>query len=294
MNIKTYKEKIIAGQELTKDEVLSLCSIEDKDSLYSLANQIREHFTGNYFDTCSIINAKSGKCSEDCAWCAQSVFHKTGADVYPLISAEEAIKMARHNAAKGIRKFSLVTSGKRIAGKEADDVCEIYKKLQKEVDIELCASMGLLEKEVLQKLKDSGVKNYHCNLESSPKFFRTLCHTHSIEDKLKTLNTAKEVGLNICSGGIIGMGESFEDRVDWAFTLRELGVTSIPLNILNPIKGTKLEGVSPLSDQEILTTFAMFRLVNPKAMIRFAGGRLQIGHIQEKALLSGINAALMG
>lgn len=294
MNIKIYKEKILSGENLTKEEVLTLCSIEDKEALYALANEVREHFAGNHFDTCSIINAKSGRCSEDCKWCSQSAFHKTNADVYPLIPVSEAIDMARHNASKGIKKFSLVTSGKRIVGKEADAVCDIYRRLGKEVDIELCASMGLLDKEVLQKLKESGVKNYHCNLETSPRFFKTLCTTHTIEDKLETLKAAKEIGLNICSGGIMGMGESFEDRVDWALTLRELNVMSIPLNILNPIKGTKLENTLPLSDEEVLTSFAMFRLVNPRSMIRFAGGRLQIEHIQEKALKAGVNAALMG
>ena len=143
-------------------------------------------------------------------------------------------------------------------------------------------------------LKESGVKNYHCNLETAPSFFANLCTTHTSEEKIETLKNAKSAGLNVCSGGIIGMGESFADRVDWAITLRELGVMSIPLNILNPIKGTKLENAERLSDEEILTTFAMFRFVNPKAMIRFAGGRLQIEHIQEKALMGGINAALMG
>lgn len=294
MNINIYKEKILSGENLTKEEIINLCALEDKEALYALANEVRIHFMGNRFDTCSIINAKSGRCSEDCKWCSQSAFHKTDAEVYPLIPAAEAIDMARHNAAKGIGKFSLVTSGKRIAGKEADALCEIYRQLGKEVNIELCASLGLVDKEVLLKLKESGVKNYHCNLETSPRFFKTLCTTHTLEDKLETLKAAKEVGMNVCSGGIMGMGETFEDRVEWALTLRELGVLSIPLNILNPIKGTKLEKVTPLSDEEILTTFAMFRFVNPRAMIRFAGGRLQIEHIQEKAIMAGVNAALMG
>lgn len=294
MNINIYKEKIMAGEDLTKEEILTLCATTDKEALYALANEVREHFTGNRFDTCSIINAKSGRCSEDCKWCSQSAFHQTNADVYALIPASEAVAMARHNADKGIKKFSLVTSGKRISGKEVDAVCDIYRELGKEVDIELCASLGLVDKEVMRKLKESGVKNYHCNLETSPRFFKTLCTTHTIEEKLETLKAAKEAGLNTCSGGIMGMGENFEDRVEWALTLRELGVKSIPLNILNPIKGTKLEGVAPLSDEEVLTTFAMFRLVNPRAMIRFAGGRLQIAHIQEKALQAGVNAALMG
>ncbi|MBE9487565.1 MAG: biotin synthase BioB [Bacteroidetes bacterium] len=294
MKISEIKEKILNNQNITREEALELNNIKNKEELYKLANEIREHFNGNDFDTCSIINAKSGKCSEDCKWCSQSVFHKTNADIYPLIDTEKIIDNASYNAKKGIRKVSLVTSGKRISGDDAIQIYEIYKTLKKKVNIGLCASMGLVEKSVLQELKNSGVDNYHCNIETSPKIFKTLCTTHSFDEKIETLKNARAVGMNICSGGIIGMGETFEDRVDMALTLRDLGVTSIPLNILNPIKGTKLENTKPLSDEEVLTTFAMFRLVNPKARIRFAGGRLQIEHIQRKALLGGVNAALMG
>lgn len=294
MDLKSLKEKIYAGEDVSRDEAIALQYMENKEELYSAANEIREHFTGNVFDTCSIINAKSGQCSEDCKWCSQSVYHKTHAEVYPLLDAEVIIEAARYNASKGIGKFSLVTSGKKVSGKLAENLCSIYKRLNEEVEIELCASLGLVSKDVLKMLKESGVKNYHCNLETAPSFFGKLCTTHTAEEKIETLKNAKEAGLNVCSGGIIGMGETFVDRVDWAITLRDLGVMSIPLNILNPIKGTKLENAERLSDEEILTTFAMFRFVNPKAMIRFAGGRLQIEHIQEKALIGGINAALMG
>ncbi len=294
MDWKELAAKIKNGYLISRNEALELASAPDKNALYSLANELREHFSGNHFDICSIMNARSGRCSEDCKWCAQSRHYHTDTEIYPLVTSDEAVALAAHNAKKGVHRFSLVTSGRTMSPKETEKACEIYKNIQKHVDIKLCASMGLLEKEELQALYDSGVKRYHCNLETAPSFFPKLCTTHTTEDKLKTIRYAKEVGMEICSGGIIGMGESMEQRIEFAFTLRETGVDSIPINILTPIKGTPLENTQPLTDEEILTTVALFRIINPATVLRLAGGRKLVAHIQKQLLHNGINAVITG
>ncbi|MDP4271005.1 MAG: biotin synthase BioB [Bacteroidota bacterium] len=295
LSVSQLEEKVLSGERLTEEEALWLALHAEKEALYAAANRIREHFCGNKMDLCTILNAKSGKCSEDCKWCSQSAHHKTNIQVYDLVNPQEAFQQAKHNEAAGAHKFSLVTSGRAISHHHLDKLCKIYSDLKKETPkLELCASMGLLDREKMQKLVETGVKNYHCNIETAPSFFSELCSTHTTEEKIETIRIARDLGMGICSGGIIGMGETMEQRVEMALTLQELEVESIPLNILNPIEGTKLENQSPLTDEEILTTIAVFRFVNPKAMIRFAGGRNLILHIQDKALKAGINAALIG
>jgi len=295
LTISQLEEKVLSGERLSPEEALWLAQFAEKEALYAAANRIREHFCGNKMDLCTIVNAKSGKCSEDCKWCSQSAHHQTNIQVYDLINPEEAYSQARHNEAAGAHKFSLVTSGRALSHHHLDKLCNIYKYVAKETPkLQLCASMGLLDSEKLQKLIDSGVKNYHCNIETAPSFFSELCSTHTTEEKIETIRTARSLGMGICSGGIIGMGETVEQRVEMALVLQELEVESIPLNILNPIAGTALENQSPLTDEEILSTIAVFRFTNPKAMIRFAGGRNLILHIQDKALKAGINAALIG
>lgn len=286
--------KVIGGELINAEEAFLLVQFNDKEKLYQAANRIREFFCGNHIDLCTIVNAKSGKCSEDCKWCSQSNKYKTGIETYGLIDFNDAYSQAMHNEKAGAHKFSLVTSGRTISNSNLDQLCSIYKKVGKESKLELCASMGLLDREKLQKLIDSGVKNYHCNIETAPSFFPKLCSTHTLEEKISTLKTARELGLHLCCGGIIGMGETLEQRIEMGITLQNLGVESIPLNILNPIPRTPLENQKPLSDEEILTTIALFRFLNPKALIRFAGGRMLILHIQDEALKAGINAALIG
>ena len=187
-----------------------------------------------------------------------------------------------------------MTSGRALSDGETDRVCGIYRRIGSEVDISLCASLGLLSKEQLVRLRQSGVRRYHCNLETAPSYFGELCTTHTQQQKLQTIAWAREAGLEICCGGIIGMGETMEDRVDLALTVRELGVKSIPMNVLNPIPGTPLEGAAPLADEEVLTTVAVFRFINPDAFLRFAGGRALIAHIEEDAIRAGINSAIVG
>lgn len=287
-------EKIVSGYRLSYDEAVKIMNECELDELCTLADQLRNHFCGNKFDTCSIINARSGRCSENCKWCSQSKYHNTDIEVYPLLENDVIVEAAQYNAAKGVGRFSLVTSGRAMSGKEIDKVCDTYREIGGKIGIKLCASMGLLKKEDLQKLRDAGVERYHCNLETAPSYFPTLCSTHTTDEKLKTIRWAQEVGMKICSGGIIGMGETAEQRVELAVTLREAGVDSIPVNILNPIPGTPLENTKKLTDDEILRSFAMFRIVNPQAQIRFAGGRTLINTVQTRALKAGVSAAIVG
>lgn len=294
MNFEDIKNRILKGEEISYDEAVILANTDKKEELYNLANEIREELLGNDFHTCSILNAKSGKCSEDCKWCSQSAHHNTDVETYDIIDKDTAMEMARQNANYGVKNFSLVTSGHSVSNKNLKVFCEMYKEMKEETGIHTCASMGLLTKDQLTQLKEAGVGHYHCNLETAPSYFHKLCSTHTIEDKIETITYAKELGFNICSGGIIGMGESQEQRVELACKLREIGATSIPVNVLNPITGTPLEDAHPLSDEEILTSFAMFRIINPKAQIRFAGGRNIYKHIEKLALKTGVNASLVG
>lgn len=292
--ISGLEAKIKDGYRLGYDEAVALMRTIPAEELYALADRLRRHYHGNRIDTCSIMNARSGRCSEDCKWCAQSKFHCTPIDVYPLVDAPEALKEAAYNAAKGVNRFSLVTSGRTLTDAETDKVCDIYRQIGREHKIHLCASLGLLGKKQLQKLKESGVEHYHCNLETAPSHFPTLCSTHTQEEKMRTIGWAKEAGMKICSGGIFGMGESAGQRIEMAVALQELGAVSIPVNILNPIEGTQLAGTPPLTDTEVLTAIAMMRIVNPEAHIRLAGGRNRIKHIERQALGGGISASIVG
>ncbi|CDN32466.1 Biotin synthase [Mucinivorans hirudinis] len=294
MTVKDIESQIFSGKNISHEQTVYISDNWATEKICELADKVRAHFMGSKIDTCSIMNARSGRCSEDCKWCSQSVHHKSKIDIYPLVGKDDAVANALDNHSKGVGRFSLVTSGRAMTDREVDKACDIYNAIAQKCSIYLCASMGLLSKNQLQRLKDCGVGHYHCNIETAPSYFSKLCTTHTFEDKLRTIDWAKEVGLKICSGGIIGMGETMAQRVEMAFVLREIGVVSIPINILNPIEGTALEAAEALSDDEVLRTFGLFRLVNPQAHIRFAGGRTRISHIQARALRSGVSAALVG
>lgn len=292
--IESLKEKVIKGGEISREEAILLSNVKDKQALYKAAGVIRDKMAGRRFDTCSIINARSGRCSENCKWCAQSAVFKTNVEEYELIDEATCLEMAGLNAEYGVDKFSFVTSGRALSDKNIDRLCSYARKIKSQSDLHLCASMGLLKKDQLQRLLDSGIKRYHCNLETSPRYFSSLCTTHTTAEKIATIRAAQEIGMEVCSGGIIGMGETMEDRIDLALTLRELGIKSIPMNILNPIPGTPLEGMSPLADDDILTTIAVYRFIHPDAYLRFAGGRMLIAHIEAEAIEAGINSAIVG
>lgn len=293
--IETLKQKVLSGELINKEEALKIASHTNKNEIYDAAHEITRHFMGNKFDTCSIVNAKSGNCSEDCKWCAQSGHYKTKVNLYPLLSAEECVKHANYNNQHGIGRFALVTSGKRVSDKEMENIIKIVREIKKDSNIKCCASMGLLSRDQLKALRESGVENYHCNIESSPEYFKKLCSTHTTGQKLETIRNAREFGFRICSGGIIGMGETIDDRIDMALLLQKEEILSIPINLLQPISGTPLEGTPTLSQEEILTTIALFRFINPKAYLRFSGGRMLISNeTQLKALHIGVNAAIIG
>lgn len=277
------------------EEAVALSEIENTDALCDAANEIRQFFCGSRVDSCSIINARSGRCGENCKWCAQSAHFHTGVEEYGNIDAEEALALARYNDSRGISRFSLVTSGRKVDKKDMPHFCDIYRQLARETNLYLCASMGLIDEEEMAMLRDAGVKRYHCNLESAPSFFHTLCTTHTTEDKIQTIRAAKKVGLTVCSGGIIGMGETMKQRIELAMTLRDLDVDSVPINILIPIPGTPLQDMPPISEDEVARTVALFRFILPDKYLRFAGGRARLSkQAERRILLGGMNGVLMG
>jgi adenosylmethionine-8-amino-7-oxononanoate aminotransferase len=294
--IDKLKEKVLGGFPLDKEEACLLSQTVDKESLYEASAEITRKCASRKYNLCCIQNAKSGKCSEDCKWCSQSAFHKCKIDIYGLVDEADALANLEHAKKNGIEKFSLVTSGKRLSDYEFEKILRIYKKMNEEKgNCELCASLGLLSKEQLKALKEAGLRNYHCNLETAPSFFPELCTTHTFEDKIRTLQWAREAGIHICSGGIIGMGETMEQRIELAFELNKIGSISIPINILDPIPGTTLENSLPLGDEEILTTVALFRFINPKAYLRMSGGKAKLSaELKSRMLYVGINASITG
>ena len=292
-DIEKFKEKVLNGGMLNKEEILKIQN-EDLNQLMKGADEIRRKLCGNKFSLCTIINGKSGRCSENCRYCAQSVHFRTYAKEYGLLDSDTVLKSAESNCSQGVHRFSIVTSGRKLTSKEVDEVADIYNSINDECSIELCASHGLLSYEELKKLKEAGVTRYHNNLETSRRYFPNICTTHTYDEKIATIKNAMKAGLQVCSGGIIGMGESMEDRVDMAFTLRELNVNSVPINILNPIKGTPLENMKHISYDEVLRTVALFRFIMPKTQIRLAGGRALLDDKWKIVFQSGVNAAISG
>ena len=292
--LKSLTDKILKeNYHITKQESLSLIDTDLKELSLS-AEKIRKKFCSNKFDMCSIISGKSGKCSENCKFCAQSSHYKTSIKEYPLLDTKNIFKEAKHNADKKVKRFSIVTSGKKLTDKEIDSVCQTYKDIKKGCNILLCASMGLLSYEQLVKLKQAGVTRYHCNLETSRKFFPNVCSTHTYDDKINTIELAKKAGLEICSGGIFGLGETFEDRIDMFFDIYKLEIKSVPINVLNPIKGTPFENNRILTSEEIARTVAIARFILPNAFIRLAGGRLLFKDKGVSLFSCGANATITG
>lgn len=295
--IKSIEEKVLGGQGISFEESMKLADLEEKEDIVELcnsANKVREFFCGKKVDLCTIMNAKSGRCTEDCKFCAQSAHYKTSVEVYELVSKEAALKLARENENEGVNRFSLVTSGRGTTGSDFEKILDIYEDLNKEIKMDLCASLGILGYEELLKLKEKGITMYHHNLETSRDYYEKICTTHSYDERIDTINAASRAGMDVCSGGIIGLGESLEDRVKLAFQLRDLGVKSIPVNVLNPINGTPLENAERLSQEEILKTIAIFRLINPEALIRLAGGRNLIDEFGKNCFNAGANATITG
>lgn len=289
-------DRIVDGYRVrSEDELLSIVESTPADDLYEGCHRLTRALCGDGFDTCSIINVKSGLCPEDCQWCAQSAHYRTGCETHGILSATVCAAQAKQNRAQGIKRFSLVASGKRPSEVDVSKYVRLYEDIASKTDIHCCASLGLACEDSLRALYRAGVTTYHCNMETAPSYFSRLCTTHTQEDKLQTLESAQRVGMKVCSGGILGMGESRRQRAEFALFLFGLGVQSIPLNFLHPIPGTPLGDLPVMSEQEMLLTVALFRLANPSAFLRFAGGREQFSlSAQKQALYIGINAAITG
>lgn len=263
--------------------------------LYAAASALRERFKGKDIQLCCIINAKSGRCSEDCKFCAQSSHYNTEAPIYPLLSADKIIEEAKTVAGYGVKRYGIVTSGKRISGdKEWREILAAVEGVRK-IGVLPCASLGIVGAERMAQLRDAGLYRYHHNLETSRSFFPNICTTHDYEEDVDTVRAAKEAGLSVCSGGLIGLGEAMEHRIEMAFTLKELDVDSVPMNILNPIPGTPLADIASLSPQEILATIAIYRFILPSKDIRLCGGKEKnLRQLLPLGILAGCSALMTG
>lgn len=293
--IEKYKNKILDGGQLTDNEVYSLADVRDSSALREAAAELTRKICRPHFESCSIVNARSGKCPENCKWCAQSAHFSTGCETYDMVDETTCMEAARSNARRGVERFSLVASGKAVRGKALDEICRLLKKAKDETGIKTCASLGLMDEESLKALKEAGATRYHCNIETAPSHFATLCTTHTMKDKFRTIEAARRVGLDICSGGIIGMGESRRQRAEFALALRRARPCSIPLNILSPIPGTPLENIELISFDEILDTIAIFRFTHPATELRFAGGRARFTEDEQLRMMEvGINGGIVG
>ena len=295
--ILTYANRVLNGGEITPDEAIELIHTSDEDTmiLLAMADKIKQQFNDNTVDLCAIVNARSGKCPENCKFCAQSAHHDTGVQEYPFMDDESILNAARKAKEAGAIRFSIVTSGRNTSNpNEFAQIIRVLKKIREEIGLEICCSLGLLTYDQAVKLKEIGVTRYHSNIETAPSHFKDICSTHNYQDKMSTISNAKKAGIRVCSGGILGLNETLEQRVEMAFELKRLGVDSVPLNILNPIKGTPFEHNKALAPLEILRTFAVFRFILPKALIRTAGGReVNLRDLQAYALTGGLNGLMV-
>ena len=293
-----YAEKVLKGGEISREEAIELIKVPDQDTmlLLAMADRIRQRFNGDEVDVCAIVNARSGRCPENCKFCAQSAHYHTGVTEYPLLSVDELVAAAKKAKEAGAVRFSIVTSGR--GQSKADDfenILQALTRIREEVSIEICTSLGILTPEQANKLKEVGVTRYHANIETAPSHFPDICSTHSYEDKMSTIQAAKDAGIRVCSGGILGLNETPEQRVEMAFELKRLNIDSIPLNLLNQIEGTPFENNKSLTALEILRAFAVFRFILPKALIRTAGGReVNLRDLQALALNGGMNGIMVG
>lgn len=294
MNALDLAQEIINGRRITREDDLTFFLQCDLKELCEGADRIREHFIGDKVDLCSIINGRSGRCPEDCKYCAQSAHHHTDCEVYDFLPEEKIVEACKLNESEGVDRFSIVTAGRALDGEEFDKAIHAFETMHRECKIDLCASMGFLNEEQLHRLHEAGVTSYHHNIETSRRNFPNICTTHTYEQKIETLKKVKAEGMCACSGGIIGMGETWEDRLDMAVSLAELGIDSIPINALMPIKGTPLEELPRLTEDEILRTIAFFRYINPLANIRLAAGRALLTNDGEIAFQSGASATITG
>jgi len=295
--ISTVLDCVLSGSAIDYASVSELSHAEGADlwDLFAASGRVREHFRGRTVDICSIVNAKSGACSEDCSYCAQSVHHSTGASVYPLISVDQMTEAAQSAKKNGAKRFCIVTSGRGIDS--PDDLKNIAHGIERvrESGLSPCATLGTLTKDQLAYLKDAGLQRYHHNIETSREYFPRICTSHSFDERLEVLSNARALGLSACSGGIFGMGESMDDRIKMAFTLKEIDVDSVPINFLMPIMGTPLENVTAIAPLEALHAIALFRLILPEKEIRVCAGRgTALGQLHPLIFAAGADGFMIG
>lgn len=289
----TLTEKVLNGGQITEEEALKLYG-EPLEELCESADRIRRHFCGSRFDLCTIINGKSGRCSENCRFCAQSAHNHTGVTEYPLLPDDEIVAQAKRDHEQGVLRYSIVTSGKRLSDGEVEQMCGVIRRIRSEVGIQVCVSFGLLNEEQYRKLKEAGASRVHNNLETSGENFANVCTTHTFDDKINAIRAAQAAGLAVCSGGIMGLGETPKDRISMAMSLRELGIKSVPVNMLNPIPGTPFEKNPRLTADDMRRIVAVYRFILPEASIRLAGGRGLLEDKGKGCFVSGANAAISG
>src|SRR6516165_9335915 len=298
--IAALGQRVLGGGHITRDEALWLFNLEssaDILDLLSWANRIREQFKGNKIHLCSIVNAKAGACSENCSFCAQSAFYQTGSPRYGFVDPEPVQQAGEEAKKNGVTAVGLVAAWKGLnEGPMLDEVCDRIREMKADGKTRPDASLGIIKSQgVADRLKEAGVECYGHNLESSRRFFPQTCTTHTFDDRLETIGYLKKAGIKICSGGIIGMGETREDRCDLAFALKEIGANVVPINILNPIKGTPFENNEPLPVMEILKTIACFRFILPRQEIMIAGGRtVNLRDAQSMIFMAGASALMVG
>lgn len=292
--LQELEKKILAGGLLDFDEVSELSETVELEALFGSADRICRHFHGNRVDLCTIMNVKSGKCPENCKYCAQSGHYATGVAEYPLLEVDEIVRRAREHEREGVHRFAPVSSGRGLEGADFERILEVVRELKAQTNLEICGSFGIIASEQAFRLKAAGLDRYHHNVETCQEFYGQICDTHSYAERRETLQAVREAGLEICCGGIIGLGETMEQRIQMALEIRELGVKSVPVNVLHPVPGTPLEHLAVLEPLEILRTMALFRLILPDVWIRYAGGRMALGEWQSKGLQAGVNAALVG
>lgn len=288
-------DEIIDGRRLAKEEDFSFLLEADLEELCRGADKIRQALCGNKADLCSIINGRSGRCSENCKFCAQSSHNPTDCEVYDFLKKDVFLKECEKASKQGIGRYSIVTAGRSLEGEDLEKAIEAYQAMHEACpDMILCASCGLVKENDLKRLHEAGVSMYHTNVETSERFFPKICTTHTYEDKLEEIRLARKAGLEVCSGGIFGMGETWQDRLDMAALLAGFKVSSIPLNFLIPIPGTPFEKNEPLTQAEILRIVAVFRYLNPTAFLRIAAGRNYFHDGGKVLFQAGANALLTG
>lgn len=297
--IEKLRDRVLSGEDILFGEAEELLNTSEREfySLLSAANSVREKYQGNIVNLCSITNAKSGNCPEDCAFCSQSSFHNAKILEYPLLSVEEILNKASQAAKTKTNRFCIVISGRGVDEKdELNIICDAIRKIRTEFPkLKIDASLGFISKEGIYKLKEAGLTRYNHNLETAKSYFSSVCTTHTYEDRIATVKDLKGAGLEVCCGGIFGLGETQNQRLELAFALRELDVDCVPINFLNPIAGTQFENNPPLKPLELLKMIAIYRFILPKKEIRICGGRqVNLRSLQPLIFTAGADAIIIG